>query len=226
MSGPRRSIEATDGRRAFLAHSCQWPWSDDVLIERSGWFEAAAVKRAADAAGCLHVCSSGSEVCFKAGPWSLTVPRLQHRFPDVSRIVPSNETAESVLSLNERGRRALQAAIKIARRQTLSSHAVTLEVGERSYVRYQIDDETHEVVIGAASFSGQPMRVAVSLSVLDDFVRFGVEQLRLVDPHKPVWVRTRDTTYVAMPLHPDFITVAQPDANAAAPIDAELSAVR
>jgi hypothetical protein len=213
LRGRSGQAVGTDGRAALIAGGLTFPFGEDVLVPALPAFGA----RDLVAAGAARIGKAGEFVVVEAGPWTLRLPVLPGRYPDVAAIVPRGPAA--VVGIADADAEALLAALPGLPGGTDDGSPVTLDAaGGTAAVRAAGDGRVAEVRLSRSAVTGPDERVALDRALVARALTLGCRTARLPGGGKPVVFEGGGFTLVVAPLEAGLEVPPTPD-GAVTPAD-------
>ena len=217
LRGKAGTIVGTDTRQLLVAGGYAFPFTEDLLIPRSGIFGLPF--QAADEVG---IGRTDTHLFVRVGPWMFGFfVDTQGRYPPASSIIPRSSSSNTHFKLNPGdAQRFLDSLIKKIKGPAANEIAVTLDLLDTPCLRFEMDGRVTEVNLVNSEVTGKRLRMCMRLSQFLRALELRFQEFEIVDANKPIVARDGDRLFMAMPLSPDSALPSRPD-RAPAPAQEE-----
>ena len=210
LRGKAGQIVGTDTRQLLVNGGFAFPFTEDVLIPRSGIFGLQPLQGGDDVA----IGMTDTHLFIKVGPWLFAfVIDKQGRYPDSTQIIPRKAQAETRFRLDaDDAQRFLDNLVRRIKGPAAKENAVTLDLMETPTLRYEIDGRVTEVNLVNSEVDGKRLRMCLNLSQLLRALELRFQEFEIRDANKPIVARDGERIYLSMPLPPSSALPPSPDA--------------
>jgi len=212
LSGKKGEVIGTDSRQLFIQGGFKFPFSEDLLIPRSGVFGLPAFQEMEE----ISLGRTDTHVAFGAGRWIFAFRiDAEGRFPDAGSVVPRSsaatmrfhlDPADAQFFLDNLGKRIKGPHAKD------EELAVTLDLNEQPCFRFKLDSQIMELPLSRSEARGKSVRMCVDLKQFLRALELKLMDFEIRDADKPLVARDGQRIYVAMPKSSD--AALAPDVNA------------
>ncbi len=199
LSGQSKRVVGSDGKVALLAGPFPLPFADDRLVPAVPVF------------GCPELTSqtvvsvgvAEQTVAVQAGPWTVRLPVVPGRYPDVAAVIPRQRP--TVGGIDEADARDLLARLNALPSPDDPSRPVTLVLNAGVTVVASDGERTERVRLPRSPAAGPPLRVALDRAVFARALKLGCLTAKVWAVDKPVVFEGGAYTLLAAPLGEDDV---------------------
>lgn len=201
-------VVATNGQHLFAANSFAFDFKKSVLIPTRKFLEWKGWWTEGDATLAIKPPCKGSEITwlqFQAEPWTFTTRGCDEPFPKWKNAVPKDEARTTVIIPEP----ALASVLEVLARLPGADdfhQAVKLSVSGSSLIlqgRSKDQSQAVAVPIVEAQVSGRAGVVSVNRQYMIRALKFGLNEINILDELTPVIFKNSGRKMVVMPLRPD-----------------------
>jgi hypothetical protein len=200
VRGREGVIAATDGRQLLKQSGFMFGFDEELLLHQTKFF--ASKHLPVDQP--MRVGKSGDKsVVFQIGPWSVWLPVVEGRFPDVDRIVPPSDFSKATLQLAAADAKFLTENLHRLPNGT-ANRELTLDLNGRVVLRASAPDTLRptEMVLRNSSKRGDDVLVCTDRKFLARAAGMGFTEVELPDNTSPAVARDASRVYLWMVLDP------------------------
>lgn len=202
LAGTSKRVVGSDGKVAVLAGPFPLPFADDRLVPAIPVFGCPELA----AETTVSVGTADGCVAVRAGPWTVRLPVLAGRYPDVAAVIPKQRP--TVGGIDEADARELLAKLSTLPSPDDPSRPVTLVLNGGVNVLAADDDRTERVALPRSPAAGPDVRVALDRGVLARALKLGCFTAKVWAADKPVVFEGGAFTVLAAPLGVDDVVCA------------------
>lgn len=211
LSGVSKRVVGSDGKVALLAGPFPLPFADDKLVPAVPVF------------GCPELTSqtvvsvgvAEQTVAVQAGPWTVRLPVVTGRYPDVAAVIPKQRA--TVGGIDEGDARELLAKLKALPSPDDPSRPVTLVLNGGVSVLASDGERTVRVRQPRSPAAGPAVRVALDRTVLARALKLNCLTVKAWAADKPVVFEGTGLQLVTAPLGEDDVVRDSVEAITPAP---------
>ena len=209
LRGKTGTVLGSDSHQLFVSGGFKFPFSDDVLIPRSGIFGLQPFQTSEEAS----LGRTDRQIFIRTGGWTFAFwIDKDGRYPDVSSIIPRSSDFKTLFKLHaEDAQSFLDSLVRRIKGPAAKEHSVTLDLTETPCLRFEIDGRVTEVVLMNSEVTGQRFRVCLKLSQFLHALELRFHEFELRDPAKPIVARDGERIYLVMPIHGTKALLSGPD---------------
>ena len=199
LSGVTKRIIGSDGQAALLAGPFPLPFADDRLVPAVPAFGCPELS----AQTTVSVGTADGVVAVTAGPWTVRLPVVPGRYPDVAAVLPKRRP--TVGGIDAADARDLLSQLKALPGGDDPDRPVTLLLDGGVAVLAADDTRTERVTLSRSPAAGPPVRVALDRTVLARALQLGCLTANVWAADKPVAFEGDGYQFVAAPLGEDEV---------------------
>ncbi|MCE9533871.1 MAG: hypothetical protein K8T89_22500 [Planctomycetes bacterium] len=209
LRGRTGSVLASDQRQLFQEGGFQFPFTEDLLISRSGIFGMAPFAESK----IVGIGRTETHVAIRVGPWTFAFfIDKQGRFPDVASIIPKPSQAATRLRLDADDVQIfLDSLTRRLKGPEANEMALTLDLMGTPCLRFEIDGRVSEVKLMNSEFTGKPLRMCLNLQQFLGALELRFLDFEIRDADKPILARDGERLYLSMPLPASGAILPQSD---------------
>jgi DNA polymerase III sliding clamp (beta) subunit (PCNA family) len=217
-------VVATNGRHMFSANSFMFGFKQSVIIPTrkflswNGWWTEGEATLAIKAP---VKANDATWLQFTANQWTLLTRGQDQPYPNWKNAVALSEPKTTVIIPQQ----AIGAMLEVIARlpgEELPNRDVKINTSHSTLVlqgRTKEQDHIVSVPIVEAEVKGEPVVVTVNRDYLTRALRFGLNEIAIVDELTPLILKTEGKRMIVMPIHPGpRAATATAQAKAAAPV--------
>ncbi len=212
LSGAGKRVVGSDGKVALLAGPFPLPFADTKLVPAVPVFGCPELSAQTQ----VSVGIVEQTVAVQAGPWTVRLPVLPGRYPDVAAVIPKSRP--TVGGIDEADARDLLAKLNALPSPDDPSRPVTLVLNGGVTVLASDGERTERVRLPGSPAAGPSVRVALDRSIVSRALKLGCLTAKVWAADKPVVFEGAGYTLVAAPLGADDVV---PDPVVRDPADTE-----
>jgi DNA polymerase III sliding clamp (beta) subunit (PCNA family) len=200
-------VIATNGRHLFAANSFAFDLKKSLVIPTrkflgwSGWWTegeaTVAIKPPVKPI-------DPTWLQFAAGPWTLLTKGTEQPYPNWKNAVPADDFKTTIIIPERAIASVLQVLARLPGEDDFNK-GVTLNASRNTFVlsgRNKDQAQPISVPIVEAQIKGVPGVVTINRDYLTRALRFGLNQIDILDELSPVVLRTKGKKMIVMPIHP------------------------
>ncbi len=199
LSGQSKRVVGSDGKVALLAGPFPLPFADDRLVPAVPVFGGPEVSSQTQ----VSVGIVEQTVAVQAGPWTVRVPVVPGRYPDVAAVIPRSRP--TVGGIDEGDARDLLAKLNALPSPDDPSRPVTLVLNGGVSVLASDGERTERVRLSRSPASGPHVRVALDRSIVGRALKLGGLTVKVWAADKPVVFEGTGLQLVTAPLGEDDV---------------------
>lgn len=210
LRGKAGEVVGTDTRQLLVSGGFKFPFTNDLLIPRSGIFGLLPLQANEE----VGIGQTDTHVVIRVGPWMFAFfIDKQGRYPDVMSVVPRPAQAETRFRLDaDDAQRFLDSLVRRIKGPAANEHAVTLDLLETPCLRYEIDGRVSEVTLANSEVTGKRLRMCLNLSQFLRVLELRFQDFEIRDANKPIVARDGDRFFLSLPLPSGSAIEPRPDA--------------
>jgi hypothetical protein len=221
-------VVATNGRHLFSANSFMFGFKQSVIIPTrkflswNGWWTEGdatlAIKPPVKA-------NDTTWLQFTANQWTLLTRGQDQPYPNWKNAVALSEAKTTVIIPQQ----AIAAMLEVIARlpgEELTNRDVKLNTSHNTLVlqgRTKEQDHIVSIPIGEAQVKGESVVVTVNRDYLTRALRFGLNEIEIVDELTPLILKSEGKRMIVMPIHPGPNSAAEPASSPQPPPTLETS---
>jgi hypothetical protein len=217
-------VAATNGKQLVVVSGFSFGWAEDqsVLIPSS------TIYGCKELSGDLPVslARTTKHVFLRIGPWTFTFTLdSKLKFPDFEPILPKATSDTSTLTVDPEDAAYLLKTLPKLPLNDEEAEPMTLDLNGKATIRARINGQKPptEFVLSRSQTRGPAVRVNVVRHQFLQGLEFGLRELCVIDPEKPLLFRDEKRKYVFMPLSKNGIIAPASDAQVIASASPEAS---
>ncbi len=199
LSGQSKRVVGSDGKVALLAGPFPLPFADDRLVPAIPVFGNPEVSSQTQ----VSVAQGNGCVAVTAGPWTVRLPVVPGRYPDVAAVIPRQRP--TVGGIDEGDARELLAKLNALPSPDDPSRPVTLVLAGRVSVLASDGERTERVRLSRSPAAGPHVRVALDRAVFARALKLGCLTAKVWAADKPVVFEGTGLQLVTAPLGEDDV---------------------
>ncbi len=206
LSGSSKRVIGSDGKAAVLAGPFPLPFADDRLVPAIPVFGSPEVSSQTQ----VSVGTADGCVTVHAGPWTVRLPVVPGRYPDVAAVIPKSRP--SVGGIDEADARELLQKLPTLPSPDDPARPVTLVLNGGVTVLASDGDRTVRVRLPRSPAAGHDVRAALDRSVLSRALKLGGFTVKVWAADQPVVFEGSGVQLVAATLGDDSVARDRVDA--------------
>ncbi len=199
LAGSSKRVIGSDGKVALLAGPFPLPFADTKLVPAIPVFGNPEVSSQTQ----VSVAQGNGCVAVTAGPWTVRLPVLPGRYPDVAAVIPKSRP--TIGGIDEGDARDLLAKLPTLPSPDDPSRPVTLVLNAGVTVVASDGERTERVRLPRSPAAGPPVRVALDRSILSRALKLGGFTVKVWAADKPVVFERTGLQLVTAPLGEDDV---------------------
>jgi len=199
LSGHSKRVVGSDGKVALLAGPFPLPFADDRLVPAVPVFGCPELSSQT----AVSVGYGDGFVPVTAGPWTVRLPLVPGRYPDVTAVIPRQRP--TVGGIDEADARELVAKLPTLPSPDDPSRPVTLVLASGVSVLASDGERVERVALSHSPAAGPDVRVALDRTVLARALKLKCLTVKAWAADKPVVFEGGAYTLVAAPLGADDV---------------------
>ncbi len=211
LSGTSKRVVGSDGKVAVLAGPFPLPFADDRLVPAVPVFGCPELASET----VVSVGTAEGVVAVRAGPWTIRLPVVNGRYPDVAAVIPKQRP--TVGGIDEADARELLAKLPTLPSPDDPSRPVTLVLAGGVGVLARDDNRTERVMLTCSPAAGPDVRVALDRGVFARALKLGCFTAKVWAADRPVVFEGTGLQLVAAPLGVDDVVRAPVESVARSP---------
>ncbi|MCE9530717.1 MAG: hypothetical protein K8T89_06270 [Planctomycetes bacterium] len=198
LRGQAGTVLSSDQRQLFQAGGFNFPFTEDLLIPRSGLFGLAPFTAIEE----ISMGRTDTHVVIRVGLWTFFFfIDKQGRFPDVTPIIPKPSHSATRLRLDaEDVQIFLDSLTRRLKGPEANEMALTLDLMGTPCLRFEIEKRVSEVKLMNSEVTGKPLRMCLNLHQFLSALELRFLNFEIRDPDKPILARDGERLYLSMPL--------------------------
>ena len=178
------SLVGTDGRQVLVQNGFEFPWKEDLLVARNSVFGSKELRSDQP----VDIGNTDDWLSLRAGSWVLHF-RLnkEGRFPKVADVIPSADTATTMLRLFPADRDFLAQALKRLPCNDALNQPITVDLNGAVAIRAQPEDgrQVTELLLTGSERVGPPVCFNTNRKFLARALALGFQEILVFDPKAP-----------------------------------------
>jgi hypothetical protein len=197
LQGAFGRLAATDGKQLLLQSGYSFGFQDEVLAHSSEVFGCSELPQDQ----VVQIGKTVTHLVVRVGPWSFFLAVGDGRFPRVSDIIPSFQSAKTTVDLHLADAQFFLANVKRLP-GGLEDQAVTFECNGTIAVRSKTaETQAAEITLTNSTKSGEDVTICLHRRNLVSAAAMGFDRLYLYGKENAVLARDDGRSYLFMPLH-------------------------
>ena len=209
MSNPTcQQIAATDGRHLYSSNSFSLPLQQSLLIpdhkflgwkefNNDGEWELRVQPGPKDNPGLLQISSRR---------WAFTTRQIEGNYPNWRQVLPDPKQYNTTVSLRPAATDSILTLIPRLPCHDQINHTIGLRIEGRKLCirgRDKDDNKWTDLEIDGAEIKGSPVSIYLNREFLSKALRFGLNQIEVVDPLTPLRFSSGGRQMIIMPIRAD-----------------------
>lgn len=192
-------IAVTDSRQLLVQTGFTFPWTGDVLVQRSPVFRSKELATEQPVA----VGVTANHCVIRTGPWTLWLPlEKQGRYPTFEGVIPTADTAQTRLRLTDEDVNFLLNVVPRLPKEDPTNPRVTLDLnGSVSLLARGTEPApVTQLILSNSQRQGEEVRLDTDRQFLVHAVELGFREIELRGPDSPVVCRDEQRLYLWTPI--------------------------
>ena len=210
LRGQKGEAVGTDGRQLLIVRGLEFPWTEDVLLRRTGLFAC----REFTGAGAAALGLSADYCVVRVGPWTARLLRQKDlRYPNVDQVLPASDTGATELVLASADAAFLIRSLPHFAVSESDQDPVTLHLNGQVVVRAKAaSGQISELILSRSHARGDEIRIRTNRIYLQRAAQLGLLRLHVRNSPSPIVASDDTRLYAWQPL--DCKTALGPCADA------------
>ncbi len=210
LRGQKGEAIGTDGRQLLIVRGLDFPWTEDVLLRRTGIFAC----REFTSAGAVEMGLSADHCVVRVGPWTVWCAiQKDLRYPNVEQILPGSNTGATEVVLASADAAFLIRSLPQFPTSDHEHEPVTLHLNGQVVVRAKAESgQISELVLSRSQAVGDEVRIRTHRIYLQRAAQLRLFRLHVRNSPTPIVSRDDTRLYAWQPL--DCKTALGPSADA------------
>jgi len=222
LKGRAGQVIGSDSRQLLVQGGFTFPFTEDLLIPRSGLFNLPALLNESEVA----LGRTETHLALRVGNWSFTwLIDAKGRFPDAACLIPKPSAAKTRFELDPQDAEFFVRVLG-RRLQTSDDLNLTLDLGESACFRFKRGTQVVEIALPRSRVDGAAVRVHVDVRQVLRAIEQRFAKFEVSGAGKPYLARADDRLFLAMPLNESLCVLPHADAVRMSPLDQALVPVR
>ena len=202
-------VVGTNGRFLYSANTFSFPLKEAIIVPDSKFLNNGTLPEDQTCSLAVQPAPKGSDtrhISLQAGPWQYVTREIVGNYPNWKQVVPELDSKWSHIQLTEPAIEQLLRTIPNMPGKDGENHGVRLRMGDQVlYVegRNKEDKEWTSIAVQDVTLTGKSKQITVNREYLLPALRYGLNDLAILDDLSPMVCQTKGKRLVIMPLRPE-----------------------
>ena len=205
-SGAGHYVVGTNGRFLYSANSFTFPLKESVIVPDSKFINGSGLL---DSEPCFMAVQTGNKpsqlkhICLQNKQWQFVTREIDGQYPNWKQVVPTLDSSWTTIQL---GQPAIEQLLKVIPNLPGNDGAdkpVRLRIGDKTLWvegRNKDDQEWTKIAVPDVGISGKARQIALNRDYLLPALKFGLNELAILDELSPMVLSKAGKRMVIMPV--------------------------